>query len=245
MLVPNTSSPPIPANSANVGDAPRYSSPSFWPVSQQSLASSELFGTSQPSPASFKTSSTIAHPRSNPEVEVCRRMLILTDQQTRRVDARERWKALRETMQSLEGYCFLCSRQSSLSHGHDALSCPTKYAFFNQGIYDIWLKDARNAFHRRMRLRACLSCGMPETGYHTYERKPGEIFNCPNKFNTIPLVYILLHDQRYRDQVCKAFPQVCGSASQVGPWLFSDSSGSGASGIVDILTWYFSNVFNQ
>jgi hypothetical protein len=171
-------------------------------------------------------------------------MLVLTDQLQRRQNASERWKALREKIQSLEGYCFLCSKDSSPVHGHDALDCNTKFSFFNRGIYDMWLVDARNAFHRGMRLKACQSCGMPEKDYHTYKRKNNEVFNCPNKFNTIPLVYMLIHDPRFRLEVIKTFPQAHGSAKGIGPWLFSDPSGSGASGMVELLTWYFTKIFN-
>jgi hypothetical protein len=239
MLAPSTPSPPKP-----VAVAKRARLCSSLPSSSQSsLSSADMYRRgSQPSTAS---SPVINHPRGNPQVEDYRRMLHLTSQLQRKQSARVRWKVLREKIQSLDGYCFLCSRDTALVYGHTALDCDQKFRLYSQGMYDLWLKYARNAFHSGQPLKSCLSCGMPESSYHSYNRKGGEIFNCPNKYNTLPLVYLIIHDPRYRLDIIKAFPQVRGSAKSMGHWLFADPAACGASGMVEILTWYFTNVFNK
>jgi hypothetical protein len=176
-------------------------------------------------------------------IEATRRQFVQANMRLTNEQSLARWKAVRETMQKLLGFCFLCSKNGADEYGHNVFRCPNKDFPFEIRAYNAWLREARAVYFRGTRLRSCMSCGMPEIDYHKYLRPRGTIYNCDNQDNTLPLIYLLLHAPRYREVISKEFPEAF--EPSVATWLFSDVEERGDTGMVRLLEWFFNNIYSN
>lgn len=153
-----------------------------------------------------------------------------------------RWKALRLELYSLKDTCLYCLARGKESIEHKAYDCLVYNTTYSDDFKE-WRKGMRGIFDawKESPVHACSACGLPEVDYHRYKSK--EATMCSHADNTWAVVYCVLRDGGYKDELGKLYPEVLQTKGEdLGEWLMRDEKKKGRNGMSKIIEWWLVNV---